>query len=465
MSIAKLRQTAAPGRPRTGWAWGFWLAASLAFGVGCDQRNLAVISLDGVPSSAMATTAYYRLDGSEWKSIVPQRGLQQFGIELPKGRSAKLETQVFTYANRIPCSLGRAAGSAELDGGSIRELALSVTSTTNRCTAAVEPADFPLGRMLVWANAANDIWIAGPGGKIMRWNGTAYIKVPLPAGLAQAPPDWNAILGDGPDIWFAGTNGAVAIWSGELGGTGGVLSVVPLLRPTATDWRSLAIADDGSGTIILAGSNRVIGVADAFAGIAPLPFSCGAVTPLGELTAVGCPAGGTLGRCFFVTDRGGIAALTLNTMGMPQCRNVISPTNQGLLDVFVGVNPAAQAYDVRIVGTGGRALRATTPVLATTDPDFMAANADYSSFIPQSARVDLNRVGGGSIDELWIAGRGGVLLRWQNTPAGIPPGTPFSQSPTGTNADLATLSGFGSNLFFSGANRTLGYIGPLFTPN
>ena len=76
--------------------------------------------------------------------------------------------------------------------------------------------------MVVWANAANDIWLAGTGGKIVHWDGAAYTKVPLPAALLQAPPDWNAILGDGPDIWLAGSKGAVAYW------TGGVLSVVPL---------------------------------------------------------------------------------------------------------------------------------------------------------------------------------------------------------------------------------------------
>lgn len=459
MSIAKLRQTAAPGGPPTRWARGCLLAASIVAGVGCDQRNLAVISLSGLPSGAMAITAYYRLDGSEWKSIVPQRGLQQFGIELPKGRSATLETQVFSYANRIPCSLGNAAGGTDLDGGSIRELTLSVTTTTNRCNAAVEPADFPQGKMVVWANAANDIWLAGTGGKIVHWDGAVYTKVPLPASLAQAPPDWNAIVGDGPDIWIAGTSGAVVYW------TSGVLSVVPLLRPMPTDWRSMAVADASSGTIVLAGTNRIMGVADAFAGIAPLAFNCGAVTPTGELAAVGCPSGGTNGRCFFVTDRGGIASLQLNTAGMPLCKNISSPTTKGLLDVFVGVNLTSQAYDVRLVGKGGVALRATTPILGTTDPNFMAANTDYSSFIPQNARVDLNRVGGTSIDELWIAGQAGVLLRWQNTTAGMPPVAPFSQSPTGSTADLSSLSGFGSNLLFSGASHTLGYIGPLFTPN
>jgi hypothetical protein len=145
------------------------LAASIVTGAGagCDQRNLAVITLDGLPSSATAVTAYYQLDGTEWKTIVPQRSLQQFGIELPEGRSAAFATQVFSYANRLPCSLGNAAGATDLDGGSIRELELNVTTTTKRCNAAVEPVDFPQGNMVVWANAASDIWLAGTNGKIV----------------------------------------------------------------------------------------------------------------------------------------------------------------------------------------------------------------------------------------------------------------------------------------------------------
>lgn len=456
MAIAKHRQAAARGGPRARGDWRCLLAASLIAGTGCDQRNLAVLTLDGLPGSAMAITAYYRLDGGEWRSLVPQRALKQFGIELPKGRSAMLETQVFSYANRVPCSLGNATGSTELDGGSIRELTLSVATTTSRCNAAIEPADFPPGKMVVWANAANDIWLAGAGGRIVHWDGAVYAKVPLPAALAQTPPDWNAITGDGPDIWFAGTSGAVAIWSA------GVLSVVPLLRAMPTDWRSLAVADADAGTIVLAGTNRVIGVATAFAGIAPLTFSCGAVTPAGELTAVGCPSGGTNARCFFVTDQGGIASLQLTQT--PLCKNIPSPTPKGLLDVFVGVNLTSQAYDVRLVGKAGVALRATTPILGTADPNFMAASADYSSFLPPNARGDLNRVNGTSLDELWIAGQGGVLVRWQNTPAGMTPTAPFLLSPTGTTADLSSLSSFGSNLFYSGANRTLGYVGQLFTP-
>ena len=112
-------------------AHGCLLAAAMVAG-GCDQRNLAVLSIKGMPAGTTAITAYYRLDGGAWRSLVPQRGLQQFGIELPKERSAKLETHVFGYNNRIPCSLGNAAGAADLDGGSIRELSLDVTATTGK---------------------------------------------------------------------------------------------------------------------------------------------------------------------------------------------------------------------------------------------------------------------------------------------------------------------------------------------
>lgn len=462
MSIAKLRQTAALDGRWTRWAWGCWLASACVTLSGCDQRNLAVIALNGIPSGATAITAYYRLDGSTWKSLAPQRSLSQFGIELPKGRRATLETQVFGYSNNLLCSLGNAAGVTDLDGGSIRELTMDVTTTTGRCTAAIEPADFPQGKMVVWANAASDIWVAGSGGKVVHWDGVVWANVPLPAQFAQSPPDWNAILGDGGDIWLAGTNSAVARY------TAGELVAVPLIPPVLgpTDWRSMAMADEASGEIVLAGSNRMIGVAgQPFPGVGQLAFKCGTVTPPGDLTAVGCPSGNTAGRCFFLTDQGGIASLQSNAGGMPPCKNIASPTTKGLLDVFVGVNVTTLAYDVHIVGRAGAAFRSTTPLGSTTDPNFMAANTDYSSFIPASARVDLNRIYASPNGELWVAGQGGVLMRWQNTPAGMPPVMPFSLSPTGTTANLHGLSAFGSNLFFSGANHTLGYVGSLFTPN
>lgn len=415
-----------------------------------------------LPSDVTATTVYYRLDGAAWKTQQPERGLQQFGIELPEGRSAALETQIYGYANRMPCSLGNATGGADLDGGSIRELTLNVTPTTQHCHAAAEPADFPPGKMVVWASAPDDVWLAGTGGKILHWNGSIYEKVALPETLPQPPPDWNAIVGSTSGVWFAGTKNSVLHWAS------GVLSAVQVLSPMVgpTDWRSIAIGSTSATneTVFLTGSNRILGVATVFAGLAQIAFSCGATTPAGELTAVGCPFGGTNGRCFFVTDRGGIAAAQINASGQPQCRNMPSPTTKALQDVFVGVNLSAQTYDVRIVGNGGVALRAAVPIVGTADPNFMAANSDYSSFLPPSARVDLNRLGGSSIDELWIAGQGGVLLRWQNTPIGMTPTAPFVQSPTGLTADLFSLSGVSNHLFVSGANHALSYTGPLFPP-
>ena len=115
-----------------------------------------------------------------------------------------------------------------------------------------------------------------------------------------------------------------------------------------------------------------------------------------------------------------------------------------------------------------------TPQLGTilsiedNDTDFMMNGANYSSLIPKNAQgapIDLNKIGGSGLDELWIAGQGGVLLRWPNTAFSTPPTALFPKTDTGTTADLSSLSGFGGNLFFGGSNMTLGYVGPLFKPN
>lgn len=461
MSLAEHhRSMAADERRISRWVRSAAFGAILATAA-CDQRNLAVISLDEVPSSATATTAYYRLDGGEWKSVLPQRGLRQFGIELPKGRSAALETRVFAYDKQIPCIHGSAVGETQLDGGSIRELSLPVSVSTDRCTAAAEPADFPQGKLAVWAGAANDIWIAGAGGKIVRWDGARYATVPLPAALAAAPPDWNAIWGDPTTVWIAGTKSAVVRY------TNGALSVVPMLPPLvrSTDWRAIAPADPEFGPLLFAGSNRVIGFTTPdLPGIGQLDFSCAGSNPPGDLTSVACGFSGTTYRCYFVTDGGGIAALQSNTGGMAACRGLSSPTTRPLHDVFVGLNIPGQVFDIRIVGQGGTAWRASAPINMAGDPNFMAASANYAPFIPATARVDLRRIGGTGLDDLWIVGQGGLLLRWPNSAIGTPPPMPFPQSPTGVTADLSSLSGFPSGLVFGGANKTLGYSGPLFTP-
>lgn len=466
MSIAMHEKPAAAGGPRARWAWACLLSAAVCSVASCGQRNLAVISLSDLPSSATAITAYYRLDGGEWKSIVPQRGLQQFGIELPKERSAKLETQVFAYANRIPCIHGSAAGETDLDGDSIRELGLEMSTTTNHCTTLAEPVDFPQGKMAVWANNPIDIWFAGSGGKVVHWNGAAYTAVPLPAELMKAPPDWNAIWSDGFDVWIAGTNSTVVHFAQ------GALTVFPIL-PTAvgpTDWRSISVADPVNGPMVLAGTNRVIGVSGpGLLGIREMAFDkCANINPPGELTAAGCGSNGNGSLCYLVTDRGGIATLISVTGTVPVCRGFTSPTTKALNDVFVGFDIAAQQFEVRAVGQGGSAYRGVVPLNSTTgDPNLTAATANYSAFVPQSARVDFLRVGGTGLDDLWIAGRGGLILRWQNSAANMPPTMPFIQSMTGVTADLSSLSSVSNSngLFFGGASKTVGYIGPLFTPN
>lgn len=462
MSLTELHRPAAADDGRLShWARILACGAAMA-AMACDQRNLAVISLDDLPSSATAITAYYRLDGGEWKSLLPQRALRQFGIELPKDRSATLETQVFAYDKQIPCIHGSAAGETQLDGRSIRELGLAVSASTDRCTTIAEPADFPQGKLAVWAGAANDIWIAGAGGKIVRWDGARYSTVPLPAELTAAPPDWNAIWGGSQSVWIAGTKSTVVRFSN------GALSVVPILPPTvrSTDWRAIAIADPDFGPLLFAGSNRVIGFTTPdLPGIGQLDFSCAGSNPPGDLTSVACGFSGAAYRCYFVTDGGGIAALQSNSGGMAACRGISSPTTRALYDVYVGLNIPGQVFDIRIVGQGGTALRASAPINMTTDPNFTAASANYAALIPATARVDLRQIDGTGLDDLWIVGQGGLLLRWPNSAIGTPPPSFSPPSPSGVSADLSSLSGFPNGLVFGGANKTLGYYGSLFTPH
>ena len=56
---------------------------------------------------------------------------------------------------------------------------------------------------------------------------------------------------------------------------------------------------------------------------------------------------------------------------------LLKPTTKALLDVYVGVNLSESAFDVRIVGKGGYALRGLAQVVTGMDPNFTAAGTDY----------------------------------------------------------------------------------------
>jgi hypothetical protein len=168
-------------------------------------------------------------------------------------------------------------------------------------------------------------------------------------------------------------------------------------------------------------------------------------------------------RCMFATDQGGIAAMQSNGGGVPACRGITSPTTRALLDTHVGIHPNGPVYDARFVGKGGTAVRVITTLVPANDPGFMATPYDYSPQVPQEARVDLNQVGGDSLDDIWIAGQGGVLLRWPNSLVSMPPPT-FTPSPSGTSEDITELVSFPEGLLLGGSNRLLRYVGPLFKP-
>lgn len=70
----------------------------------------------------------------------------------------------------------------------------------------------PQGKDLraVWGSSANDVWMVGSAGTILRWNGSAWSL--LPAGSTN---QLNAVWGtSASDVWIAGAAGTLLHWNG-----------------------------------------------------------------------------------------------------------------------------------------------------------------------------------------------------------------------------------------------------------
>jgi hypothetical protein len=430
----------------------------------------------------MEVVAYYQLNGGPVQVSQVQQDLDEFGIEVPVGTSGLLQAQVFGYNNNVLCSLASGSGSVQMPGEYRQNLSIPLQGTSSKCTAATEPAAFPMQHMAVWAASANDVWLVGDGGKILRWNGTDYTTVPLPATFQQSPPTWNAIIGQSTngadDVWIAGTSNSVVHYSNQ---TLTAISVVNSSNggtPTPTDWQGLGYGDPVTQDVWFAGTSGVFGFTNSTKSqVANLQFvgtmySNGSyTTPVAitaDLNAVSCFYGSlTYYPCFFVGAAGTILQYYPFTVGTTETTALIyaSPNTNDYTGVFVGADIQAGQLDVRIVGKAGTVLRSTATISPPTDPDFTAATADYSMYLPQGTKVDFGALGGTGLNDIWIAGQNGVLLQWQDT-ADPPPSSPFVQSMTGISAEQTSLSsiGPGNGVFTAGGGPTLLYSGKLFTP-
>jgi hypothetical protein len=89
----------------------------------------------------------------------------------------------------------------------------------------------------VWGSAANEVWAAGDGGALLRWNGSAWGRAATPATRRL-----TAVSGTGPaNLWIGGERGFIGRWDGG-------------------EWRAHPVAEDATVLAL-----RVVGPEEAWA--------------------------------------------------------------------------------------------------------------------------------------------------------------------------------------------------------
>lgn len=454
---------------------------SLTLGSGCENRQVAVISLKNRAPEATSIGAYYKLTEPTYRSAGVRGNLDRFGIEAQLGTMGDLDVQVFSYANDVPCSLGSGAGKVRLPGEFRQNLDIDLSTTVSTCSGGQEPADFPSKNMAVWAKAANDIWFAGDGGKILRWNGERYITVPLPASLQSLPPDWTSIVGTTRgEVLIAGNKGFVVRWRSDSTALESV-AVTPINTAlTGLDWRAASTADPVTGDVWLMGTKGNVGLYTPAAGsVSAYALNCYSLTQptmpfTRDLNAVSCVATtrstGPYFDCWFTANQGTLVRL-VDLGKTPNCflYQITPAVTANLNGVWVGANSKDNRLDVRIVGSGTTILRGTAPLDAMIPAP--ATFDSYKSYLPNGFSSDFLAIGSApdatginSTAQVWVTGTNGTVLRWDDTPQTPGSAIPFTLVNTRLTNTIERLSAFGSSVVASGPGHLVFYAGPLFVP-
>ncbi len=453
---------------------------SLSTQSGCENRQVAVISLKNRAPEATAIGAYYKLSEPSYRSAGIRGNLDRFGIEASLGTMGDLDVQVFSYANDVPCSLGSGGGSVHLPGEFRQNLTIELTSTLSTCHGGQEPAGFPTKKMATWAKATNDIWFVGDGGKILRWNGERYVTVPLPVGIAGQPPDWTAIVGTSRgEVLIAGTNGYVLRYSYATNVLE-QLAVSPMAGAmiTGLNWRAISTADPSVGDVWLAGTGGIVGVytpaglakVDAYA----LTCSLGALF-MRDLNSVSCVAASRTGLpplydCWFTADNGTLIRRNIQLQTNCSIQPITPPISANLTGVWVGVNVPANRLDLRIVGTGTTILRGTVALDSAITP-LLTSFSSYKPYLPGSFNADFLAIGSSpdslgrnSTAQVWVTGNNGTVLRWDETPQDPSGFVPFTLINTRMVSTFERLTATSDGVITTGPGPALFYAGSLFAP-
>lgn len=437
----------------------------------CDPRQVVLVKLESRPQEASSMGVYFQHASTGWKSFSVPGDSDQFGIEFPVGIAGNFQVKAHMYANNVPCSIGSAAGVTSLAGKYRQDLTMSVARSTQSCRAGTEQpfADATTqGPLAVFAASEKDLWLVGRGGLILRWDGSRYTQVPLPASLSAFPPDWNTVVGTTRgEILIAGTKGTVL----RFAPASGILEPLSIVPPpgvllTSLRWNQASVSDPSLGDVWFAGTGGLVGYynpgSGSFVSTIRLLESGGATVNV-DINAVSCAItnrpNGKLYDCFFVGNGGTL--LRYKSGAGPNCVSLASGTTNDLTGVAIIANMSTMLYDVRVVGRGRTLLRGTAPLNDTLPVPMFTS---YDKYLPQGLIVDFGAIQADAKNGAWISGDKGSLLYWSYTPAIPGSEIPFTMKATQLIDNISGLSVVGDGVFMSGANNLISYTGPLFTP-
>lgn len=449
-----------------------WMLWSLLGASACDSRQVVLVKLESKSPETSSIGVYFRHGSMPWGSFGVPGSSDQFGIEFPIGVDGNLEIKAHTYANDVPCDLGSAAGVLSLAGKYRQDLTISASRSSQSCRGGTEQpfADaMTTGKWSVYAASAKDVWLVGERGLILRWDGSRYTRVPLPASLSTLPPTWNTVVGTTRgEILIAGTAGAVLRWTP----TAGMLEPLTILSPvgvllTSLRWNQASTSDPNSGDVWFAGTGGIVGYYNPAMGVlisaASLAESGGAAVNV-DINAIACLSinrpNGRLFDCFFAANGGKL--LRYAPANLPaNCVSLATGTTNDLTGVAIVANMSTMIYDIRIVGKNRTILRGTAPLNGS--PPVPTFN-NYAAYLPPGFNNDFLAIQADDKYGAWVSGSKGALLYWNYTAAVPGSEIPFRLLNNQLTDNVSSLSVLGDGVFMSGANNLISYSGPLFTP-
>jgi len=228
----------------------------------------------------------------------------------------------------------------------------------------------------VWGAAANDVWVAGDAGTLLRWNGSAWSSVP-----SGTQSDLRALTGSSArDVWAAGLDGTLLHFDG---------STWTATRPDGSPWSPTAGPNQRPIYSLFSAQPNQVWVGGS--GIHHFdgskwtePHHHGSHLPVMAIWSAGAAS----------TWAAGLQGTVYQVEGQHLARAGadVGPNWFGIW----GSSPS----DVWLVGSNGSTLHVTS-----------AARVP----VPSGTTNDLHAVRGFAANDVWAVGDEGTLLHWQGS--------------------------------------------------